>query len=64
MEHLTVTDIAKELRVHPETVRKWIRSGELPATNIGPEHRPVYRVTRQDFEAFLQRRRTDRGNQL
>jgi excisionase family DNA binding protein len=42
--------------VHVETVRVWIRRGELLAINIGNE----YRIRRSDLNDFLQRRQTDK----
>ncbi len=53
-ETLTVEDVAAELRVHPDTVRNWIRAGELDAIDIGRE----YRIYRRDLDEFIQRRRT------
>ncbi|OPZ22554.1 MAG: Helix-turn-helix domain protein [bacterium ADurb.BinA186] len=32
---LTVTDVAKMLHLHPETVRRFIREGKLKAYKIG-----------------------------
>ena len=43
---LTVEEIAEELRVHPETVRQWIRDGELIAIDISKE----YRILRSDLD--------------
>jgi excisionase family DNA binding protein len=28
-------ELARALRVHPETVRSWIRSGKIPAQKVG-----------------------------
>ena len=53
---LTVEQVAKQLQVHVETVRVWIRRGELLAINIGNE----YRIRRSDLNDFLQRRQTDK----
>jgi excisionase family DNA binding protein len=53
-ETLTVEEVAAELRVHPDTVRTWIRSGELDAIDIGRE----YRIYRADLDEFLRHRRT------
>ena len=39
----TVKETADNLRVNPETVRRWIRAG-LPAFNVGSEIRPDYRI--------------------
>ncbi len=52
-EMLTVDDVARELSVHPETVRQWIRDGELIALDISKE----YRILRPDLNAFLATRR-------
>jgi len=35
---LTVPEVAKRLRKNPETVRRWIREGKLPARKIGNQH--------------------------
>lgn len=58
-ELLTVEDAAKRVKVHPETIRGWIRSGELPAVDIGGK----YRIYPNDLEAFLRRRRTTRDKE-
>jgi excisionase family DNA binding protein len=52
---LSVEEIADELGVNPETVRVWIRSGELVALSIGKG----YRISRADLDDFIRRRRTD-----
>ncbi len=54
-EMLSVDEVAGELGVNPETVRVWIRSGELVAYNIGKG----YRISRTDLDDFIKRRRTD-----
>jgi excisionase family DNA binding protein len=58
-ELLTVEDAAKKVKVHPETIRGWIRSGELPAVDIGGK----YRIYPEDLDAFLKRRKTTRDKQ-
>ncbi len=35
---LTVPQAAKRLAKDPETIRRWIRSGRLPARKIGTQH--------------------------
>ena len=34
-EWLSVADVAKQLRMHPATVRKWANEGRLPGRRIG-----------------------------
>jgi len=53
-KQLTVEEVAEELRVHPETVRQWIRTGELDAFDTGRG----YRISRRDLDEFVQRRKT------
>jgi excisionase family DNA binding protein len=55
-DNLTVDDVAEELSVNPETVRTWIRSGELKAMDLGGG----YRISRADLNDFLERRKRPR----
>lgn len=51
--YLTVEEIAKQLRVSQDTVRRWIREGRLPAIDLIGQ----YRIKREDYEKFLAQRR-------
>jgi excisionase family DNA binding protein len=48
---LTVAQIAERLQVHPETVRRWLRDGQLVGRNFGGKS--GYRVRERALEAFL-----------
>jgi excisionase family DNA binding protein len=52
--YLTTSDVATRLGVSLDTVRRWLRSGELKGTPFG---RAGYRIEDADFEAFLLQRR-------
>ena len=54
-EWLTIEEIAEELRVSEETVRRWIRTKQLKALSIGRG----YRIRRKDYEDFLDRHSTE-----
>jgi excisionase family DNA binding protein len=43
----TVQELADRLKVHPETIRKWIREGAITATRVGRPgtDKPRLRVT-------------------
>lgn len=41
--YLSSKAVARRLGVHPETVRRWIASGRLPATKIGKDYRILVR---------------------
>ena len=50
-EWLTVQEVAEDLQIHEETVRRWIRDGALPVADLG--RKAGYRVKRADLDAFL-----------
>lgn len=52
---LSIRDIADTLRVKDETVRRWIRRGELPVIDLGSS-RAGYRVHPADLEYFINER--------
>jgi excisionase family DNA binding protein len=49
-ELLTISEIAQELKLHPQTVRNWIDAEKLNALRVGPRR---VRVRRSDLDAFL-----------
>ncbi len=54
-EWLTVPQVAERLGVSEETVRRWIRAGELPVLDLGGP-KAGYRIREADLEEFLQGR--------
>lgn len=48
---LKVDQVAAELGVSAQTVRNWIKSGELPASRTGH----AWRVRREDLDAMISR---------
>ena len=54
---LTVQDITRRLQVHEETVRRWIRSGELPAILLGSA-KGGYRIREIDYDRFIEEQAT------
>ena len=54
MDHerwLSVAEIADQLRVDEQTVRRWIRGGRLAARRLGSK--AGYRIRPSDLQAFL-----------
>ncbi len=49
-----VKEIVALLRVHEQTVRRWIKQGDLPAVLFG--RKGGYRVKASDLAAFLEAR--------
>ncbi len=52
---LDTTEVARILGVHVQTVRRYIRSKQLPAIRLTPR---LYKVSQGDLERFLSARRT------
>lgn len=52
---LTVDQVAERLQVNPETVRRWLRRGELEGVDLG--HKAGYRVTEAALREFLESRK-------
>jgi excisionase family DNA binding protein len=46
---MTVPEVAATLRLHPQTIRRWIKAGTLPAARIGRD----YRVSEAAVRALL-----------
>ena len=53
---LTVPQVSAQLRIHPATVRIWIKSGRLAAVRVGRE----WRVRQSEVDRALRLRRLAR----
>jgi excisionase family DNA binding protein len=49
----SVSDFAKKLRVHPNTIRRAIRRHKITAVRFGTEKRPIYRIPHSEVERIL-----------
>lgn len=49
---LTVAQVAEELQVHEETVRRWLRQGRLEGHNFSG--RTGYRIRQSAVAAFME----------
>jgi excisionase family DNA binding protein len=54
-EWMTVDEVAEHFRVSVETVRRWIRAGELPVLDLGGP-KMGYRIRRTDLALFAEQR--------
>jgi excisionase family DNA binding protein len=52
---LTVREVADRLIVHPETVLRWVRRGEIPAVRLPGG---AIRIREDELEAWLAARAT------
>ena len=58
---LTVEQVAERLQVNEQTIRRWLRDGELTGVPFGG--RTGWRVGEEDLQAFLDRRRMAGGKE-
>ena len=56
---LTVDQVAERLKVNEQTVRRWLREGELQGVAFGG--RTGWRISEGDLQAFLDARRFGSG---
>ena len=55
---LTVSQVAEQLQVTPQTIRNWIDGGVLPAARIGRG----FRIRREDVDELLARASAQSGS--
>ena len=60
---MTVEEVAEHFRVSLETVRRWIRAGDLPVLDLGGP-KMGYRIRRSDLAAFSERRYGPVGKEI
>lgn len=56
-EHYSPEEIAQRLKLDPETIRRWIRRGELPAVKVARQ----WRVSAGELDRFLATMRAQSG---
>ena len=49
-ELLTIDEVAAELKLHPDTIRRYIREGKLKQTRVGGT---AIRIRRSELERFI-----------
>lgn len=59
LEILTPEEVAKVLKVTPETIRRWLRKGEL----TGADTPAGWRLTPADLEAWLEKHRPSKSTE-
>lgn len=54
LQELSLQEVALRTKMAANTVRRWITTGQLPATKNGPQGR--YRILVADLDRFIDRR--------
>ncbi|HEV2128004.1 MAG TPA: helix-turn-helix domain-containing protein, partial [Thermomicrobiales bacterium] len=60
-EWMTVQEVASDLKVNEETVRRWIRNGELDVLALGTSNRAGYRIRKRALDTFIAERYGPKG---
>lgn len=47
--YYTIDEFAAKLRIHHNTVRRWIKNGNIQAIKIGPKNKPTYRIDKTEI---------------
>jgi excisionase family DNA binding protein len=58
---LTITEVARRVRLHPRSVKAWITSGQLPYVRVNEGQRGE-RISEVALAAFLEARTERRGS--
>ncbi len=51
MKYYTVKEVAEMLRVHEQSVFRWLREGKLESDKIGTNHR----ITQEQLDKFIKK---------
>jgi excisionase family DNA binding protein len=55
MEFLTKKDVAKILKVHPKTVERWLKHGEMKYFKLGTGRTSLVRIAKEEVDKFIQK---------
>ena len=53
-EFYSIKEFAYILDVHPNTIRRAIKSGRISALRIGNQFRPIYRIARSEISRMAE----------
>ena len=55
MEFFTKEEVAKELRVHPRTVERWLKKRLLRGYKLGKGNTALWRIPKEELKKFLEK---------
>lgn len=58
MQFQTKDEVAKYLRVHPRTIERWLKSGELVGHKLGKGKTSLWRIPEAEVTKFLNRHKS------
>lgn len=58
MEFFTRSEVAQYFKVHPRTVERWLRSGNLVGYKLGNSKTSPWRIPKEEVDKFLKKNST------
>ena len=55
MTFLTLEEVAKYFRVHPRTVERWLKKGDLKGYKLGGGKTSLWRIPESEVKKFLEK---------
>lgn len=55
MEFYTIEEVAKELRVNPRTIMRWLKNGSLKGYKLGDGKTSLLRIPKAEVKRFLEK---------
>ena len=55
MEFFTKEEVAKEFRVHPRTVERWLKKRLLRGYKLGNGNTALWRIPKDELKKFLEK---------
>lgn len=52
---MDVEEVSEELQFHPDTIRRWLRNGEMNGSKVGQK----WMVSREDLMNFYERKKKE-----
>ena len=60
MEFLTNDEVAKNLRIHPRTVDRWLKRGMLKGYKLGKRKTALWRIPKNEYKKILEKHKNTR----
>jgi len=54
MEYYTRNEVAKQLRVHPRTIERWLKGKSLKGYKLGGGKTSLWRISKNEIKRFLE----------
>jgi len=61
MKFLTREEVARYFRVHPRTIERWLRSGDLKGYKLGKGKTSLWRIPEDDVKKFLEKHKNKKS---